>query len=238
MLPYSTPPAINGLTQAANIKALDHLWGSPNDPQTPLTLSAQWIDTPLGIMLAIADARGLQLLDFVDRKNLPNRITALRLFHSACITHTPHPDHLPTLKKVKTALDQYFDADSGTRGAGTGAGGFLGHKGPPLNITLASLSSDSDATQFQRAVWNQLLQIPLGETRTYAQQAAAIDRPTATRAVALANSQNYIALLIPCHRVIGSDGSLTGYASGVWRKEWLLAHEVRLASKARELGMS
>jgi len=227
MLPYTPPPAINGPSQAAQIKALDHLWGSPNDPQTPLTLSAMWIDTPLGIMLAIADSRSLQLLDFVDRKHLSNRITSLRLFASACISHTPHPDHLPILKRVKTALDRYFEGS-----------GFLGHVGHPLQIPLASISPDSDATQFQRTVWNELLRIPLGQTRSYAQQAVAMDRPTATRAVALANSQNYISLLIPCHRVIGSDGSLTGYAGGVWRKQWLLAHEVRLAAKALDLGIS
>jgi methylated-DNA-[protein]-cysteine S-methyltransferase len=77
-------------------------------------------------------------------------------------------------------------------------------------------------TAFQTMVWNALLAIPCGETRSYAQLATAIGRPTACRAVAQANARNPISILIPCHRVIGADGSLTGYASGVPRKRWLL----------------
>lgn len=80
-------------------------------------------------------------------------------------------------------------------------------------------------TPFQQSVWQALLQIPYGQTRSYAQQAQSIGRPTATRAVAAANGSNKIALIVPCHRVIGSDGSLTGYGGGMPRKQWLLALE-------------
>ena len=80
-------------------------------------------------------------------------------------------------------------------------------------------------TAFQQTVWRALLTIPHGQTRSYGEQARQIGKPTATRAVAAANGANKIALIVPCHRVIGSDGSLTGYGGGVPRKEWLLTLE-------------
>ncbi len=80
-------------------------------------------------------------------------------------------------------------------------------------------------TDFQRTVWRALLTIPHGETRSYGALARAIARPTASRAVGHANSKNPISILVPCHRVIGSDGALTGYAGGAAAKQWLLAHE-------------
>ncbi len=80
-------------------------------------------------------------------------------------------------------------------------------------------------TEFQHTVWRALLTIPHGETRSYGALAHAIARPTASRAVGHANSKNPISILVPCHRVIGSDGALTGYAGGAAAKQWLLAHE-------------
>ena len=82
-----------------------------------------------------------------------------------------------------------------------------------------------EGTPFQREVWAALREIPWGETRSYADIARRIGRPNAVRAVGLANGQNPIALVLPCHRVIGSDGSLTGYGGGLHRKRWLLVHE-------------
>ncbi|MCC6215076.1 MAG: methylated-DNA--[protein]-cysteine S-methyltransferase [Polyangiaceae bacterium] len=88
----------------------------------------------------------------------------------------------------------------------------------------------ADGTEFQRRVWGALSRIPWGETRSYADVARAIGQPTATRAVGLANGRNPLAILVPCHRVIGSDGSLTGFGGGLALKRWLLAHEgVRVA---------
>lgn len=84
---------------------------------------------------------------------------------------------------------------------------------------------DIRGTEFQNKVWRQLLNIPYGATKTYREIAAAAGNPKAVRAVGNANHCNKIALLIPCHRVIGSNGNLTGYAGGLWRKEWLLKHE-------------
>jgi methylated-DNA-[protein]-cysteine S-methyltransferase len=80
-------------------------------------------------------------------------------------------------------------------------------------------------TDFQRAVWGHLLTIPFGETASYGDVALAIGRPRAVRAVGAANGRNPISIVVPCHRVLGSDGSLTGYGGGLWRKEWLLRHE-------------
>ncbi len=86
-------------------------------------------------------------------------------------------------------------------------------------------SLDLRGTPFQVRVWRALLDIPFGQTRSYSQLARALGSPDAVRAVAAANGANRIAIVVPCHRVVGSDGSLTGYASGLHRKEWLLRHE-------------
>jgi methylated-DNA-[protein]-cysteine S-methyltransferase len=80
-------------------------------------------------------------------------------------------------------------------------------------------------TAFQQRVWRELTEIPYGETWSYGQLAKRIDKPGASRAVGLANGRNPISILVPCHRVIGADGSLTGYGGGLERKQWLLAHE-------------
>ncbi len=87
------------------------------------------------------------------------------------------------------------------------------------------LDLDPAGTEFQKAVWARLLKIPFGRTSTYSRVAAAIGRDKAVRAVGAANGQNPISIIIPCHRVIGSDGRLVGYGGGLWRKEWLLGHE-------------
>jgi methylated-DNA-[protein]-cysteine S-methyltransferase len=82
-----------------------------------------------------------------------------------------------------------------------------------------------EGTTFQRRVWQELTEIPYGETWSYGQLARRIGKPSASRAVGLANGRNPISILVPCHRVIGADGSLTGYGGGLERKRWLLAHE-------------
>lgn len=92
-------------------------------------------------------------------------------------------------------------------------------------LTTFDLKLNPQGTDFQKQVWNELLNIPFGKTRTYLEQTKQIGDPKAIRAVASANGKNPISIIIPCHRVIGSDGSLTGYAGGIWRKKWLLEHE-------------
>lgn len=88
-----------------------------------------------------------------------------------------------------------------------------------------SVPMDQSGTEFQALVWSKLIEIEFGETRSYGQIAAAINMPTASRAVGLANGQNPLAIIVPCHRVVGANGKLTGYAGGLDRKRWLLDHE-------------
>jgi O-6-methylguanine DNA methyltransferase len=80
-------------------------------------------------------------------------------------------------------------------------------------------------TDFQKTVWRQLTEVAYGQTASYGEIAVAIGKPSASRAVGRANGRNPIAIIVPCHRIIGTDGSLTGYGGGLWRKEWLLRHE-------------
>jgi methylated-DNA-[protein]-cysteine S-methyltransferase len=112
-------------------------------------------------------------------------------------------DRTPILDEAARQLSEYFD---GAR-------------------TAFQLPLDLAGTQFQRTVWNALLDIPFGKTSSYLKISRLIGDEKAIRAVGLANGKNPIAVIVPCHRVIGSDGSLTGYAGGLWRKEWLLRHE-------------
>ena len=93
------------------------------------------------------------------------------------------------------------------------------------NRQTFSLTLEPDGTEFQRTVWTQLTAIPFGQTVSYLDVAKNIGNEKAIRAVGAANGQNPIVIIIPCHRVIGSDGKLTGYGGGLWRKEWLLKHE-------------
>ncbi len=107
------------------------------------------------------------------------------------------------LEPCITQLDQYFHG----------------------TLNKFSLPLDMQGTDFQKQVWKALLDIPYGMTKSYGDIARKIGNRNASRAVGNANNKNKIAIIIPCHRVIGSDGSLTGYATGIWRKEWLLEHE-------------
>jgi methylated-DNA-[protein]-cysteine S-methyltransferase len=99
-----------------------------------------------------------------------------------------------------------------------------------------SLVLHLEGTEFQKKAWRQLVRIPYGKTATYAEVATVIGSPEAVRAVGQANHRNPISIIIPCHRVIGSDGRLVGYGGGLWRKEWLLAHERKNAGGARPAG--
>jgi methylated-DNA-[protein]-cysteine S-methyltransferase len=116
----------------------------------------------------------------------------------------PGDDDLPLcMKQCVKQIDEYF---AGRRKA-------------------FSLSLAPQGTEFQRLIWRQLEKIPFGSVVSYSEIAAIIGKPNAFRAVGSANGKNPISIIIPCHRVVGSNGSLTGYGGGLWRKEWLLAHE-------------
>jgi O-6-methylguanine DNA methyltransferase len=113
-------------------------------------------------------------------------------------------------RTVVRALDAYFDGDL---------------------RALDDLPVATDGTPFQRKVWHALRKIPAGETCSYGQLAAAIGRPTASRAVGAANGLNPVGIVVPCHRVIGANGKLTGYGGGLPRKQWLLEHERKFAAR-------
>jgi len=164
-------------------------------------LLARWIDSPLGPILALADDNGLHLFDWVDRRGLEREILRLRKRTKLAIVPGDHK----VLDQAESEIEEYF---AGTRKS--------------FNLPLAPRGTD-----FQRRVWNALLSIPPGETRSYAEVAKRIGEPEAVRAVARAIGDNYRGIIIPCHRVIGSDGSLTGYGGGLARKQWLLDHERR-----------
>ncbi|MFC3166844.1 bifunctional transcriptional activator/DNA repair enzyme AdaA [Paracoccus fontiphilus] len=162
-------------------------------------LLADWIDTPLGGMIAIADDQALHLLEFIDRKALPEGLRRL----------SAHVGGRVGLGR--TGVHDLTEARLGAYFAG---------KAPLLDVPVVL-----HGTPFQQQVWRALQTIPAGQTRSYLQLAAAIGRPAAVRAVARANATNRIALVVPCHRVIGADGTLTGYAGGLWRKEKLIGIE-------------
>lgn len=160
---------------------------------------SRWIDTPLGAMLVIADDDGVHVLDFVNRRGLEREITRLRTRTKTTIVPGAHR----YLDDAEKQIHEYYTGKRRT-----------------FTLKLALRGTD-----FQRAVWDALRAIPAGQTRAYRDIADAIGQPAAVRAVARANGDNYRAIVIPCHRVIGSDGSLTGYGGGLARKQWLLDFE-------------
>ncbi len=162
-------------------------------------LTAKWIDTPLGAMLAVADDGGLCLLDFVDRKGLERAIGTLRRRTKSVIT----PGENPHIEKISNEMRGYFDG----------------------KLSRFTVPVRPGGSPFDISVWSNLRKIPYGQTWSYAQLAGSIGDPKAVRAVAQANGRNYLAIIIPCHRVIRSDGSLSGYGGGVWRKQRLLELE-------------
>jgi O-6-methylguanine DNA methyltransferase len=156
------------------------------------------VPSPLGSLFVVHDSDGhLRALDFPDYEERLHRL--LRLHYGAC---EPAPGPAPGVTVL--ALDAFFAGEL---------------------EAIDTLSVQTGGTEFQRRVWAALRRIPAGTTTSYRQLAAAIGRPDAVRAVGLANGANPIAIVVPCHRVIGADGSLTGYGGGLERKRWLLAHE-------------
>lgn len=159
-------------------------------------LKADWFQTALGPMIGVADQTHLHLLEFADRKALPKELQRLLKTAARGIGFgTTAP-----LKQAKRELEAYFDGQSAK-----------------FDTPLAPAG-----TPFTKSVWAALQTIPAGQTRSYSDLAAQLEKPEATRAVARANGANQIAVLIPCHRVLGADGSLTGYGGGLWRKRKLI----------------
>ena len=169
-----------------------------------MILSRATIETPLGPMLALASEAGLCALEFTGPKKRLTRLEARLRNHFP--PHEMVDGHSRVIDRTRRWLKRYFD------GAAADVGDL------PLQMHGAD---------FERRVWQALLAIPPGETRSYGALAKALGTPGAARAVGMANGANPIAIIVPCHRVIGSTGSLTGYGGGLERKTWLLDHERR-----------
>ena len=154
-------------------------------------------------MIAVSSAQHLHLLEFVDRKALPAELSKLR---KTCNGDLGLGRYAPT-EQIDAELDAFFAGDSAVFAT-------------PLAL---------QASAFTQEVWQELRAIPAGQTCSYSDIAQRINRPSATRAVARANGANQIALVIPCHRVVGVKGSLTGYGGGLWRKQRLIEIEQQFA---------
>jgi len=164
----------------------------------PERLRLDRLATPIGEALIVTDEAGiLRAFDWLDRQSSIARV--LRLHYGSAV---PEPGAAP--RTIRRRLRRYFDGDLGC---------------------LAAIEWRAIGTPFQRTVWNTLTTIPPGATLSYAALAAKLGCPRSVRAVGLANGSNPISVVVPCHRVIGSDGSLTGYGGGLERKRWLLNHE-------------
>ncbi|MFA6439693.1 MAG: methylated-DNA--[protein]-cysteine S-methyltransferase [Bacteriovoracaceae bacterium] len=172
---------------------------APSAHSTTNIITITRFTTPLGPMFACATDEGLCLLEYTDRRMLEFELKDIRKRLNATILFGTNK----YLEAVQRQLKEYFDGERET-----------------FDIPLVTPGTD-----FQNAVWNLLVKIPYGKTVSYKEQAVRVKRPKAVRAVASANGFNRISIVIPCHRVIGSDGSLTGYGGGLWRKKWLLDFE-------------
>jgi O-6-methylguanine DNA methyltransferase len=160
--------------------------------------------SPIGEMLLVTDDEGaLRALDFTDYEH---RMHALLRLHYGSYAL----DEAAAPAAVCSALTAYFAGD-------------------PTGIATVTVATRG--TPFQRAVWCALREIPLGATTSYGNIATQLGRPSAMRAVGAANGANPIAIVVPCHRVIGASGNLTGYGGGLARKRWLLRHEARLIDR-------
>jgi AraC family transcriptional regulator of adaptative response/methylated-DNA-[protein]-cysteine methyltransferase len=165
------------------------------------SLCSQQIITPLGAMFAVADDRGLILCEFADRPMLPTQLARVERICGGA----PVPGDHRLLDQTRQELAEYFAGKRET-----------------FSIPLVL-----DGTPFQTAVWRELLRIPFGSTTSYDAIARRLGRQGGARAVGRANGDNRIAIIVPCHRVINADGTMSGYGGGRPRKHWLLTHERR-----------
>jgi AraC family transcriptional regulator of adaptative response/methylated-DNA-[protein]-cysteine methyltransferase len=191
----------SGFDSASGFRdAFVRIFGEPprNGAKRDLLL-AERIATPLGTMLAVAGDDGLVILDFVDRRGLERKLMTLRKRLGCIVIPGEHAE----IAKARKQLGEYF---AGERSR--------------FELRLAPTGSP-----WEQAVWKQLREIPAGETRSYGWMAEQLGRAGASRAVGRANGMNFIAIVIPCHRVIRADGSLCGYGGGLWRKQWLINRE-------------
>ncbi|MDR2622217.1 MAG: methylated-DNA--[protein]-cysteine S-methyltransferase [Dysgonamonadaceae bacterium] len=157
------------------------------------------IDSPIGLLNIAATEGGVCWLDFADKPTAAKRLESFAKTLNAGITHN---DNLH-ISELEVQLKEYFEG-----------------KRKQFTVKLFI-----QGTPFQKKVWAALLEIPYGSTHSYKEQSVAIGMPKAVRAVANANGANPVSIVVPCHRVIGSNGLLTGYGGGLWRKKFLLELE-------------
>jgi AraC family transcriptional regulator, regulatory protein of adaptative response / methylated-DNA-[protein]-cysteine methyltransferase len=169
---------------------------APKNSKAARVIDLKRIETRLGTMIACAVTEGICLLEFSDRKMLETEFIALARYFNATIVQGSNP-HFEVLERE---IADYF-------------------KGKLRDFTVP-LSAPGSA--FQKSVWQHLMSIPYGATATYGEQAAKLGKPEAVRAVGRANGMNRISIIVPCHRVVGKDGALTGYGGGIWRKQFLI----------------
>lgn len=177
----------------------------PSSTKQQLILKAEWIDTKLGPMVAIADETHLYLLEFIDRRGLEREVERLRKRVKAAII----PGTTQPIDSIRQELENYY------------SGQCLEFKTPIKLI----------GSEFQQTVWQTLQTIPAGTTRAYTELATMLGNPKACRAVARANGTNQLALIVPCHRIINLNRELGGYGGGLARKAWLIEHEQKYAGK-------
>ena len=172
---------------------------SPGQARDARVVHVTRVPTPIGPMIAGATEDALCLLEFADRESLETKLERAADRLDAVLA----PGETEVTRLATDELARYFAGE----------------------LTTFATPLDVPGTGFQQAVWSALREVPYGETISYGEQARRIGRPDAVRAVARANGDNRIAIIVPCHRVIGADGSLTGYGGGLWRKRRLLELE-------------
>lgn len=182
-----------------HLRLQELLGHAPQAPDGAPWLLAAWFDTPLGEMICVTGENRLHLLEFVERKVLAAEMRRL----SRAMRGRIGIGRTALTDRTEAGLAAYF---AGTRAE--------------FDLPLAPLG-----TGFQQKVWAELVRVPAGLRLSYGELAQRIGRPSAVRAVARANGANPIAVVIPCHRILGADGALTGYGGGLWRKRALLDHE-------------
>ena len=167
-----------------------------------LQLRIDRLNTPIGEMLIVTDQNGnLRAVDWADYE--PRMLRLLRLHYGQSGFRL---DLARNPNDVARTISSYFEGDL---------------------AAIDTLLVETGGTPFQRSVWRALREIPCGTTISYMRLAERIGKPAAVRAVGAANGSNPVGVVVPCHRVIGADGSLTGYGGGIERKRWLLEHELR-----------
>lgn len=190
-----------GSLSGFNDRFQSYFGNSPTQAKDKTIIHIVRFSTPLGPMFGCATAQGVCLAEFTDRRMLETEFRQLQKRLNAVILPGPNPH----LEQLQTELAEYFEGQR----------------------RVFSVPLHTPGTTFQQAVWQALREIPYGETRSYKQQAAYLQQAKAVRAVASANGANRISILIPCHRVIGDNGHLTGYGGGLARKKWVLDFEKR-----------